>query len=755
MEMSKTKNAGRYIVANTTAIMLTVLLGIVSFIGSLGGDGLALIGSVFFPVLLLVLLISFFKATDDFSKLAFRVPFFLFLLNSAALAFNENHVHFYLFACILIFGISCLYMNFPKTLACALLQIVTIATLYLLGIPVVVYGLSPIGALGIFLIFIFSYLFLLMITKSTTTSLNQATIDVNSFKTYLAATQNYLAMLDRSNRIVYVSKPMSDLARSENPELTKGRPFVDLFPSRELKFFAYKMLGHRELYEEDWEFVLDNQKRYFRAVSNAMLEGGVLRGTLITLLDLTHLAERDEVVAMKDNLKIGLFFMNREHVIQGNYSRFLKEVLSETNLKGKRFTELLAASLAPNELNAVEDYFDMVFDRTFDAQTLHDINPLSELCYVSPLGARKMFNCEFVTVEMGKGETVILATIYDITANVQLRERLQREEKKRQEEMSNLFELLQVNPSTFESFQEDMEDEFGRIDKTLSNSSLSKHEILVEVYQAIHAIKSNAVTLGLNSFGSKVHELESKIKTLRNLEEDVPFDDMLHLTIEIEKLAQEKDDFKEILNQISSFKIEGETLAKSSETIFLESLSKAADKVAADMEKKVRFVAADIDRDALTNGPRRLMKEVLMQLVRNSVAHGLEPPGERVSKGKNEMGIIRLSIKRADNNIHIKLADDGRGFDFDKIRERAISLNLIDKEEANNSNKLINAIFASGFSTAEDEGIHAGRGIGLSLVKDWVYNARGTIKLQTEAGKGTVFNIFFPAGNDETKDKES
>ena len=598
---------------------------------------------------------------------------------------------------------------------------------------------------------------MIFITKTATVDLRKISAKANSFRTYLSATKNYLAMLDNSNRIVYVSKPMSEMARIENPELTKGRPFIDLFPSRELKLLAYRMLGRREVYETNWEFTLYRHKHYFKAISSGMV-GETRGGTLITMLDMTHLAERDEIAAMKDSLKIGIFFMDRDYVIQDNYSRYLEELLSDNDLKGKLFTDLLAASVSAKEMDSIKDYLGMVFDRAFDHATLSEINPLHELQYVDSKGSKKIFNCAFLTVERGKEEPVVLVTIYDITAQVELQERLQREERKRQEEMSSLFELIQVEPATFKAFQEDVEYEFSRIDDILGNRSLSNHEILVEVYQSVHAIKSNAVTLGLNNFGTKVHEVESEIKKLRNREDEVPFDDMLHITIEIERLVQEKESFKAIIDRINAFKADAREHNKSSEDLFLESLGKAADKAATDLEKKVRFIAADIDLKALEEGPRHVMKEVLIQLIRNSVTHGVEPPDERISIGKNEMGTIRLSIKHSNGRIHVKLSDDGRGLDFDKIGRKAVSMNIIKAEEADNKNLLLKAIFSPGFSTADDEdGMHAGRGIGLSLVRDRVRDACGTIKLQTEAGKGTVFNIFFSSENEnaETMNKAS
>jgi len=469
--------------------------------------------------------------------------------------------------------------------------------------------------------------------------------------------------------------------------------------------------------------------------------------TIKNLLDTcTRIAvsERNEIAAMKDSLKIGLFFMNRDFAILGNYSQFLEELLSDGDLRGKSFTDILSASLSPNEREAVKDYLGMVFDGTFNAETLCEINPLHELRYVTPSGKGKIFHCEFLAVEMEQEETVVLATIYDVTAKTELQERLEKEKRKRHDEMSNLFELLQVDHSMFEAFQEDMEHEFGRIDDILADSSMSSQAILVSVYQSIHSIKSNAVTLGLSTFGARVHEVETRIKKLRDCEDEVPFDDMLSLTFEIEKLAKEKEGFGLIIGKINAFKAKEEE-RKSSEAILIESLHKTADRAAADMEKKVRFVAADIDPEAVEKGPRQAMKEVLMQLVRNSVAHGIESPADRLDCGKKETGIIRLSIKAKGQNIHVKLGDDGRGLDYKKIAEKALQKNIIKAEDAQNKEALFKALFSPGFSTASAENVHAGRGIGLNLVQDRVRAAKGSLTVQTELGKGAVFNIVFPA----------
>jgi two-component system, chemotaxis family, sensor kinase CheA len=753
MKMNEVKNTGHFRIANTSAVAIIVFLGINSIIEAIRDQSFAESVMSFGMVMALILLIPIFRSTRNFSKLAFFTPIIIFLFNTVVMIWGGQGAYF-LIVCLCICGISCLYANFPLTLFYIVIQTIGVGTMFLLNLPIAGYGASLGTVLISMAVYLFSCLVLLILARSSTVSLSKALDDGNSFRTFLATTANYLAMVDKSNKVIYVSKPLSDLAGIEDPDLTTGRSLIDLFPGRDLKLLASEMLGQRGLYEADWEFVLNGQKRFFKAASNTL--SGTSKGTLVNLHDMTYLAERDEIAAMRDNLKIGLFFMNREYIIQDNYSRYLEELLSEKDLSGKQFVDLLSASVTSKEQDAIKDYFDMVFDHIFDQMTLEDINPLQELHYVSTrTGARKIFQCEFVTVERGKGEVFVLVVIYDITAKIELQQRLAEEESRRQEEMRSIFELIQVDPTVFSDFLGDAEYEFTRIDETLKNDNFSAHEALVEVYQSIHAIKSNAVILGLNTFGDKVHALESQIKKLREQETEVLFDDMLHLTMEIENLSKEKDGFKTVIDKINSFKVGNADGRKQNEYVLVESLTKATNRAASDMGKKVKFIASEIDAVALEKGPRRVIKEVLMQLIRNSVVHGVEMPDERVAKGKKETGVIQLSIKTDGKTIQVKLLDDGRGLDFKKISEKALSLDMIKKEEAGNKGALLQAIFAPGFSTADTEGIHAGRGIGLNLVRDRVRDAKGTIKLQTEWGKGTVFNIFLPLENNEAVDKAS
>jgi two-component system chemotaxis sensor kinase CheA len=749
MAIKKTENNRLRSIANFSSVTLIIFLSAAYVVETYISEvkvNYSVAGLVM--ILAMAIVIAIIRNSINHYKMAFNVPFILLLFYTALMLLSKWHNSYYMLICIFLCAISCIYSNFNRTLVFIIVQNIFTALLLLRGYPIG--GQVPLLAVAvIWVISLFSSIIMLLLTRSATIVLNKALEHQNSFMDLLASTENIVAMVDERNEVIYASKTLSTLGNTDDPTLVQGRPLIDLFPGRSLKIYAGKLLKEKDDYAADWESSLNGQKRYFKAASHSLPGGG---GTLISLYDMTHLAERDEIAVMKDSMKIGLFFMDKNYIIQDHYSRYLEEMLSDTKLFGKSLIEdIINDSCSQNELEAIKDYFNMILERTYDQDMLEEINPLNELHYTNKqTEERKVFQFAFATVERGRGEVFILVTVYDITTRVELQQRLAEEESRRQEEMQAVFELIQVEPDVFNDFMADMEHELEEINKILKNDSLSAHDALVKIYQSVHAIKSNAVILGLNVFGNKVHNLESKIKKLREMQGEVPFGEMLNLTMEIEKISKEKDGFKDILAKLQSYAGGGGKKGGGSEKqnikVLIESLAKTTSRVSEDLEKQIKFIPAEVDSEAIDKGPRRVIKEVLMQLIRNSALHGIEMPEERKAKGKNEIGVIKLSIKMTEDhkNIHIKLTDDGRGFDYKKIAEKALSRNLIKQEDAKNTDVLMKVIFMPGFSTADAETVHGGRGIGLDLVRDRIKEVKGAVKVRSEPGKGTIFLISLP-----------
>lgn len=453
--------------------------------------------------------------------------------------------------------------------------------------------------------------------------------------------------------------------------------------------------------------------------------------------------ERDTITAMKDNLKVGLFLMDEHYCIQGQYSKALEDVLMDNDLEGTIFTDLLSASIKQKEIETLKDYFTMVLQKTYDAQMLEDINPIFQFRFVHPLSKdTKTLRCSFSSLERENGGKFILGSLIDATKEAELQEQLSEEEDKRQAEMQTMFEVIHVEPRVLNDFIEDTDYEFNRINTTLKNRTLSSRQVMVDIYQSVHAIKSNAVILGLDSFSTKLHSLEDRIKDLRDAEGEISFDDVLRITFELESIMKVKDSFKEIIDKITSF-TKG-TQKMQEEFVLVELLKRTAEKAAESGHKMVQFKAPEVDPAIVLGKNRRVVKEILLQLVRNSVFHGIEDPECRMELGKEKIGTIQLTAKTQGSTLVIQLSDNGKGLDFDAIAKKALIKDLIKEDQSKDKSVLTKIIFSSGFSTAEQADMYAGRGVGLNLVKDRVKELGGTIKLQSEKGKGTKFIITLP-----------
>jgi hypothetical protein len=146
--------------------------------------------------------------------------------------------------------------------------------------------------------------------------------------------------------------------------------------------------------------------------------------------------ERYTSAAMRDALKGGLFLMDKNFVIQERYSHYMETLLGIKDLRGKRFTDLIAPSVKKSEITSLIEYFVLLFNRPavfkyhIDEQMLEELNPIHEMEYTVPgTGAVKILRCNFFPVDRGNGKLFILGNIHDITS-----------EKRTQEILAELYD---------------------------------------------------------------------------------------------------------------------------------------------------------------------------------------------------------------------------------------------------------------------------------------------------------------------------
>jgi len=134
----------------------------------------------------------------------------------------------------------------------------------------------------------------------------------------------------------------------------------------------------------------------------------------------------------------------------------------------------------------------------------------------------------------------------------------------------------------------------------------------------------------------------------------------------------------------------------------------------------------------------------LMHLVRNSLDHGLEPPQERVAAGKTPAGKLTLSARHETGAILIRIEDDGRGINRERVLQRAWNRGLIESGTVPSDDVINMMIFEPGFSTAEQVTNLSGRGVGLDVVRRNIEALRGSLKLNSRPGQGLQVDIRLP-----------
>ncbi|MEM3366046.1 MAG: chemotaxis protein CheA [Candidatus Methanomethyliaceae archaeon] len=147
---------------------------------------------------------------------------------------------------------------------------------------------------------------------------------------------------------------------------------------------------------------------------------------------------------------------------------------------------------------------------------------------------------------------------------------------------------------------------------------------------------------------------------------------------------------------------------------------------------------------------RKVLEEIMdpvIHIIRNAVDHGIEPPNERIGKGKNAVGTIKIRAYREPSNFVLDIEDDGRGLDAKLIKEIALSKGLINSRKADSisDEEALYLICVPGFSTKESPSKTSGRGMGMSAVKSKVESMGGILTIKSCKGSGTKISMRLPA----------
>jgi two-component system, chemotaxis family, sensor histidine kinase and response regulator WspE len=160
-------------------------------------------------------------------------------------------------------------------------------------------------------------------------------------------------------------------------------------------------------------------------------------------------------------------------------------------------------------------------------------------------------------------------------------------------------------------------------------------------------------------------------------------------------------------------------------------------------EVKLEIVGGttQVDRDILAR-----LDAPLGHLLRNAIDHGIEPPDVRRAAGKPAEGTIQVEARHSAGALQIIVSDDGWGIDPEKLREAVVARNLTTRDASRSLSEaeLLEFLFLPGFSMKGTVTDVSGRGVGLDAVQDMVREVHGTVRVSSQRGKGTRFQLQLP-----------
>ena len=462
--------------------------------------------------------------------------------------------------------------------------------------------------------------------------------------------------------------------------------------------------------------------------------------------------KRKTLNTLIENIDEGFFIFDKNGVIQPGATQSSVS-LFETDLENKKMEEVL-------KLNRLEKKkFNKWLNHVFKAFV-----PFKDLSKLAPkrfiINEEKIIGLDYKPIlnKENKSEiSQIICIANDITEKVYL-------EKKAQKEKEKALSLTSVLDNSIE-FIDLISDSEETINYYLKNLRSSKPE---DVFRSFHTLKARFGNFKINAVVQEIHSLEG---FLNEVEDNWESKNISLAHIHIEKINIARTDFlkenrrlvelvnssnngkgnigsssyliKKIQNAFLEFN--KEFILKEVSTLFHQFIS-PINELARQQDK---LVDIKIHESKIYLSPERYSDFLasLLHVFRNSIDHGTETREERISKNKSEIANIDISFSKKDEKVFkIKIKDDGKGIDPEKIRsianqkEKFKNLNFSKMKEE----EIIALIVEPGFSSKEEVNTISGRGIGMDVVKSETEKLGGEISVESKIDEGTTMLIKLP-----------
>jgi len=475
-----------------------------------------------------------------------------------------------------------------------------------------------------------------------------------------------------------------------------------------------------------------------------------------------------------DSVGNGLCLIGEDWKIGHQVSSAMYSIFETDTLAERSFLELLRQHITEKDVATLESFLGLLFQPKTSSKQLEKFNPLKSievtLNWDGQSFVSKHLGFDFKRIMANDEIASVLVTVMDVTDKVALENKLKRSAEGRERQTDLIMEIIQSDRKELEIFTGKTEKELDQINESLrdfgvqSNETESiqdSHTLLEDIFRKVHNIKGNSSLLGLNSATESCAKVETKLSELRDKKE-ITGEQFLSSLVELaylRELLSEYDDLIHSLLKNFTLPNSGE-VADQADSSPWKQLHQLSQKVATDEGKKVDLNVMSLKTDLLTEEQNEELQDVLIQLTRNAVAHGIEAPETRLARNKWAEGTIQIasSYLEASNSplnaptLQIRFEDDGQGLDPEKIVNKAIEKGLITESEADQLDdaRKVALIFKPGFSSAKVTTEHAGHGAGMDIIREKIKKTlNGKLRLKYETGEKFMLKILIPISEEK------
>ncbi len=461
-------------------------------------------------------------------------------------------------------------------------------------------------------------------------------------------------------------------------------------------------------------------------------------------------AAQQETAEILATVKEGLFLLDSSFRFGSQYSASLARILGMEITPGSDFRELLRQMVHPDMYPSTVDYINLLFGDRVKESLVMELNPLTAIEVMVPRAdgssARRFLTLQFNRASQVGRIANLLVTVTDVTEQVLLQRELAAEKKKSKTELTVLLDLLKVEPAALTHFLTNTEWTLIEINEQLRSVKGEERDyrfLIGSVFRKIHAIKGDAAALGLRPFEDLAHEFETLLARMRD-KGSVSGDDLIAVPLPLDELFERVAIVRDLSIRLAGYH-DAFSPRPGSEGV-VDDLIDLAQRIATERGKEVQLSTDLKMLDELPSPVQASVKSVIVQLLRNAIAHGIEAAGERVQLEKSPVGGIYIALKRDEaGEYELHLRDDGRGLIPRRIKESLIESGRYNAEQLAeyDDKQIIMKIFDPGFSTAAVADRDAGHGVGMDVVKQKLHDLGARLRIVTRENRYTQFVVRF------------